>query len=67
MAKDFPLFALERLARKAGAERVSVSALNELKTFALETAGKIAADAVAACNHAKRVTVKKEDIVLATR
>lgn len=67
MPKDFPMFALERLARKAGAERVSVSALNELKIFALETADKIAVDAVAACAHAKRVTVKREDIVLATR
>ena len=67
MSKDFPLFALERLARKGGAERVSASALNELKLFVLETANKIAADAIAACNHAKRVTVKREDIILATR
>ncbi len=67
MAKDFPMFALERLARKAGAERVSASALNELKVFVLENAEKIAVDAVAACNHAKRVTVKKEDILLAIR
>ena len=67
MTKDFPLFALERLARKAGAERVSVSAVKELKLFALEIADRIAVDAVAACKHAKRVTVKREDIQLATR
>ena len=67
MTKDFPSFALERLARKAGAERVSVSVLNELKCFVLETADKIVADAVAACKHAKRVTIKREDIIFATR
>ena len=67
MAKDFPLYPLEKLARKAGAERVSASALKEMKVVVLEIGEKIAVEAVAACHHAKRVTVKREDIILATR
>ena len=67
MVKDFPLSPLEKIARKAGAERVSSSALNELKVTLLELADKIAAEAVVASHHAKRVTVKREDIVMATR
>lgn len=67
MVKDFPSTPLERVMRKAGAERVSSSAVNEMKNMMLEIADKISADAIAAAKHAKRVTVKKEDIVLATR
>ena len=67
MVKDFPLLPLEKLARKAGAERVSVSALKELKLVLIEIANKISIDAVAAANHAKRVTIKREDIAMAVR
>ena len=67
MAKDLALFTLERLAKKAGAERVSKEALIELKNVAMEIANRIAKDAIEFCNHAKRVTVKKEDILLAAR
>ena len=71
MVKEFPLNSLEKLAREAGkavgADRVSASATKELRNVLLETADKIAAEAVAACHHAKRVTVKREDIVLAVR
>ena len=67
MPKDFALFTLERLAKKAGAERVSKGALIELKNILLEIANKIARDAIDLCNHAKRVTVKREDIILAAR
>lgn len=67
MVKVFPLLPLERIMRKAGAERVSASALKELRTTLIEIAEQIAVDAIAAARHAHRVTVKREDIILATR
>lgn len=67
MVKDFPLSPLERIAREAGAERVSASAVKSLKEVLLEISEKIALNAIAACRHAKRVTIKAEDIRLATR
>jgi histone H3/H4 len=67
MVKDFPLLPLENLARKAGAERVSLSGVKALKQALLEMSDAIARDAIAASNHAKRVTVKAEDIRLVTR
>lgn len=53
--------------RKAGAERVSTSAINEMLNILLEMTDRISADAIAAARHARRVTVKREDIALATR
>lgn len=67
MVKDFPLFSLEKLLRKAGAERVSASAVKELKNALLEISEKIAKDAIEMAHHAKRVTVKAEDVKLASR
>lgn len=67
MVKDFPASPLERVMRKAGAERVSTSAVNETMNILLEITEKISTDAIAAARHARRVTVKREDIVLATR
>ena len=67
MVKDFPASPLERVMRNAGAERVSTSAVNETLNILLEMTEKISADAIAAARHAKRVTVKREDIILATR
>ena len=67
MVKDFPLLALERLARKAGAQRVSASAVKELKIVLLEMSDEIAKSAVDMSHHAKRVTVKREDVSLAAK
>jgi len=71
LVKEFPLLPLEKIAKKAGKEigvdRVSEAAAKELREILLEIAYKIATDAVAAAHHAKRVTVKREDIILATR
>lgn len=67
MVKDFPLSPLEKVARKAGAERVSASALKEMRAALLEISDKMAVEAVAACHHAKRVTIKREDIQMAAR
>jgi len=71
LVKDFPISPLEQIAREAGkevgADRVAASAAEELKNVLLEISDKIALDAVAACRHANRVTIKREDIILATR
>lgn len=71
MVKDFPLFPLERLLKKAGKEidvdRVSKTAVLELKRVLLERAEEIAVKAVMLAKHAKRVTVKAEDIKMAVR
>ena len=67
MVKDFPLSPLEKLARDAGAERIAVNAVKELKLALVEMSDKIALEAAAACNHAKRVTIKREDIQMAVR
>lgn len=71
MAKDFSLLPMEKILKKAGkevgADRVALSAAEELRNFLLEVAEKIAIESVAAAHHAKRVTVKREDIVMAAR
>lgn len=71
MVKDFPLLPLENILKKAGkeagADRVSESAVLELKNIMLETAEKIAIDSMAAARHAKRVTIKREDVQIAVR
>jgi histone H3/H4 len=65
--KDFPLAPLEKILRKAGAERISSLALKEFKFILLEISNKIAKEAIALAHHAKRVTVKREDVKLAAR
>lgn len=67
MVRTFPLAPLEKIARDAGAERVSVSAVKALREAILDLADKIAVDAVAASHHAGRVTVKASDIKIAYR
>ncbi|MBI2084514.1 MAG: NFYB/HAP3 family transcription factor subunit [Candidatus Aenigmarchaeota archaeon] len=67
MVKDFPLLPLEKIAREAGAERVSRSALLTLKEVLLEESEDISRKAVKFTEHAKRTTVKREDIILASR
>ena len=67
MVKDFPLLPLEKIARQAGAERVSTSALIALKEALLEISEELAREAVKLAEHARRVTVKREDIVLASK
>ena len=58
---------LIKLARKAGIRRISREALMELENFILEITENVSKKAVEFATHAKRITVKKEDIELATR
>ncbi len=67
MVRVFPLAPLERIARKAGAERVSASAVEVIREAVLDEAEKIAIDAVAVSRHAGRVTVKAKDIKIVCR
>ena len=51
--------------RKAGAERVSNSAAKALAEIMMEIGTEISVEAIKLAKHAKRKTVKKEDIELA--
>jgi len=67
IVKEFPSSPIERVMRKAGADRVSADAVEEMKTIMLEIADKISMDAVIAARHADRVTVKDDDIKFVAR
>jgi histone H3/H4 len=67
MVRVFPLAPLERIAKKAGAQRVSADAVKAMRDAILDAAETIASDAVAASHHAGRVTVKAKDIRIACR
>ena len=58
---------LIKLARKSGIKRISKEALMEVENFILELTESISKKAIELANHAKRMTVKKEDVELATR
>lgn len=59
-----PLAAVERIARKAGAERLSAEAIVELEKAIEEIGLELAREAATAAAHAKRKTIKAEDIKL---
>jgi histone H3/H4 len=67
MVRVFPLAPLERIAKKAGAQRISADAVKAIRDAVLDAAETIASDAVAASHHAGRVTVKAKDIRIACR
>jgi DNA-binding protein len=62
---DLPLAPVERLIKKAGAERVSESAARELALVLQERAAALSTKAVKLAKHAGRVTVTEEDIKMA--
>jgi histone H3/H4 len=64
---SLPNAPIERIIRKAGAERVSKDAVEELKYALEDLADEISADAVNMADHAERNTVKKEDVEMATQ
>jgi len=58
---------VDKLIRKAGAERVSEDASKALARILEEEAIDVAREAVALAEHAGRKTVKKEDVELAVK
>jgi len=62
-----PLAAMEKIMKKAGAERVSDKAKVALKTVLEEIAEEMAVNAVKLAMHAGRKTVKAGDIKLAAK
>lgn len=58
---------LEKILKKAGAERISQQAIEELRKIAEDISEQIAREAVELARHANRITIKKEDIELAAR
>lgn len=64
---SLPKAPIERIIRKAGAERVSEEAVLELRDAVEELEATIAQEAVEIAEHAGRNTVKKEDIEMATK
>ena len=60
-----PIAPVERIVRKAGADRVSEDAGIELAKVLEEYGLEVAREAISLAKHAKRTTVKEEDITLA--
>jgi DNA-binding protein len=64
---EFGLAAMYRIMKKSGAERVSDDAADELRKVLEEAAERIARQAVELSMHAKRKTIKPEDIRFAAK
>jgi histone H3/H4 len=60
-----PIAPVERIVRKAGADRVSEDAGIELAKVLEEYGLEVSKEAISLAKHAKRTTVKEEDIRLA--
>ena len=60
-----PLAPVERIIRKAGADRVAEGASVQLAKALEEYGVQVSNEAIALAKHAKRTTVKEEDITLA--
>lgn len=65
--KGIPVAAMERLLKKAGAQRVSEDAKLALKKALEDYAQKIGESSIKYAAHASRKTIKAEDIELATK
>jgi len=59
-----PIAAIERIVRKAGIERISADAIEEISKTVEEIGAELALEAAQAARHAKRKTILKEDIKL---
>lgn len=64
---EFPRMPFERILKRAGAKRVSKSALEEFATVMEEKMFKIANEAAILAKHAGRKTILGEDIRVAKR
>jgi len=67
MKNALSLSGMEKLLRKAGAERVSDKAKSAFREVLEDLGEKIGKKAVMFANHSKRKTVKAEDIKLANK
>ena len=65
--KDLAISAMDRIMRKAGAERVSEEASEALREVLETLALEISRDAIALAKHAGRKTVNSEDVKMASR
>jgi len=65
--KDIPLAPLERLLRRAGAKRVSKSALREFAVVLGDYAHDLSAESLALAKHAGRKTIVGADVRMAKR
>ena len=64
---ELPLAPVKRIIKNAGAERVSEDAVIALRDSIEDMAREVADEALRAARHARRRTVKREDIELAVR
>lgn len=64
---ELALAAIDRILRKAGAERVAGGAKKELRRVVEDVGLEIAEEAVRIAQHTGRKTVKAEDVRLASR
>lgn len=64
---ELGLSAMYRILKKAGGERVSDESADELRRVIEEIANSIAKSAVDMASHAKRKTIKAEDVKLASK
>jgi histone H3/H4 len=65
--KDIPLAPLERLLRRAGAKRVSKSALREFAVVLADYSHDLSVEALALAKHAGRKTIVGADVRMAKR
>jgi histone H3/H4 len=65
--KDIPLAPLERLLRKAGAKRVSKSAVKEFSQVLTDYTHDLSAEAMALARHAGRKTIIPSDVRMARK
>ena len=67
MKHSLPLAAMERLMRLAGSERISDDAKAALRDVLEEYGQQISFSAIELSKHARRKTIKAEDIKLASK
>ncbi|HJX23775.1 MAG TPA: histone [Candidatus Bathyarchaeia archaeon] len=65
--EDLQLAPMHRIIKKAGAKRVSEDGAEELRKVLERVGIKISKEAIDFANHAKRKTVKSEDIEIAAK
>jgi len=65
--EKLPLTPFERILRKAGAKRVSKSAMKEFASRMADYAKRLAAEAAVLANHAGRKTIIESDIRMARK